>query len=134
MMANQIPLLQIGKKRPPVHNKISSYCKPKGKFYNKRVFSKVDIIAFSDPNDLLSYSIPQSFVDDYMDSRMCPNLTNISVNVADEISAFGVGVVNPMTAHTGYDNDETVIQLMSYGLSSCSEKDLRMRCRFIRLE
>ena len=68
-------------------------------------FKRVNVVAFSDPNDLLSYGITQDFVDNYLDSRMCPAVTNVNINVAEEISVFGAGVVNPVTAHTEYDND-----------------------------
>ena len=134
MLANQLPLLQIGRKQPEVHNQIPQYCSPKGKNYDKRVFSKVNIVAFSDPNDLLSYDVEQSFVDDYMDSRMCPSLTNVSLNVAEVISAFGVGVVNPVTAHTEYDNDDRVIKLISHGVENFqNDKEFSKKCKFIKL-
>lgn len=134
MMANQLPLLQIARPQPQVHNKIAAYCSPKGKKYRQRVFKKVNIIAFSDPNDLLSYDIPQSFVDSYIDSRMCPEVTNVSLNVAEIISAFGVGVVNPVTAHTEYDNDARVIEMMTQGTADFKQnKLLSRRCNFTRL-
>lgn len=135
MLANQLPILQIGRKKPAVHNQIDAYCKKKGKHYDKRVFKKVNIAAFSDPNDLLSYDIPQSFVDQYIDSRMCPSVTNININIAEEISAFGVGVVNPVSAHTEYDNDERVIEMISKGTYDLkNNKILEKKCRFIELE
>lgn len=135
MMANQLPILQIGQPKPEVTNMIPQYCKPKGKFYNKRVFKKVNIVAFSDPNDLLSYDIPQSFVDEYIDSRMCPDVTNVSINISEQISAFGVGVVNPVPAHTGYDNDERVIEMISKGTKNYKDdKILSQKCEFIHLE
>lgn len=135
MLANQLPLLQISRKKPAVHNQISSYCSKKGKKYNQRVFQKVNIIAFSDPNDLLSYDVPQSFADDYMDSRMCPSITNVSLNVAEVISAFGIGVVNPITAHTEYDNDARVIDMISRGTTNYKQdQELNTKCRFIKLK
>lgn len=134
MMANQLPLLQISRNKPKVINQIDDYCTPKGKNYDNRVYKKVKIIAFSDPNDLLSYDIPQSFVDEYIDSRMCPSVTNVSLNIAEIISAFGVGVVNPVTAHTEYDNDARVVRMISHGTSNYKNDDiLSQRCNFIRL-
>lgn len=135
MMANQLPLLQIARPKPQVNNQIESYCKAKGKNYKQRVFKKTNIVAFSDPNDLLSYDVPQKFVDEYMDSRMCPTVTNVSINVAEVISAFGVGVVNPVTAHTEYDNDNRVVEMIAKGLNNYKEnKVLSKRCKFIELE
>lgn len=132
MLANQLPLLQIGRKKPSVTRRISSYCSPQGKYYHSRVFKKVNIIAFSDPNDLLSYGISQDFVDNYIDSRICPSVTNVEINIADIISAFGVGVVNPVAAHTEYDNDNRVIQIIAKGTKYLDDNS--SRCNFIKLK
>lgn len=133
MLANQLPLLQIGRPKPSVTNQIPQYCKKKGSKYSSRVFKEVRIIAFSDPNDLLSYGIPQTFVDDFIDSRICPSVTNISINIADEISAFGVGVVNPVSAHTEYDNDQRVIEIISKGTHNIKKDNLlNEKCSFIK--
>lgn len=135
MLANQLPILQIGRKAPRVVNQYKEYCTKKGKDYNSRVFKKVNIVAFSDPNDLLSYDIPQKFVDKYIDSRMCPVVTNVNINVASELSAFGVGLVNPMTAHTEYDNDNRVINIISDGAGYNKNNEVvNQRCQFIKLE
>lgn len=134
MLANQLPLLQIGRPRPAVTEQIKDYCQRKGKKYHNRTFKKINIVAFSDPNDLLSYGIPQTFVDRYMDSRMCPEVTNVNINIANEISVFGAGVVNPISAHTEYDNDLRVIQMISYGTADIkNDKILSQKCRFTRL-
>lgn len=134
MLANQLPLLQIGRPKPKVTDQITQYCNKKGNKYDSRVFKKVKIIAFSDPNDLLSYGVPQEFVDEYIDSRICPSVTNININVADVISAFGVGVVNPVTAHTEYDNDPRVVEIISKGTKNIKDDAiLEKRCSFIKL-
>ena len=134
MLANQLPLLQIGRPKPSVTNQIETYCSPQGKKYSSRVFQQVKIIAFSDPNDLLSYGIPQEFVDGYIDSRICPLVTNVDINIADIISAFGVGVVNPLTAHTEYDNDMRVIEIIARGTRNLdTNRLLSQRCSFTRL-
>jgi len=134
MLANQLPILQIGQPIPKVHNQIKQYCTPKGKYYNNRIFNKVNIVAFSDPNDLLSYDIQQSFVDKYIDSRLCPQVTNVNINVATEISAFGIAVVNPLTAHTEYDNDDRVINIITHGFDKQSDKNyIGKRCTFYEL-
>lgn len=135
MLANQLPLLQIGRPKPNVTNEIKNYCRKDGNKYHKRVFKEVKIIAFTDPNDLLSYGIPQNFVDDYIDSRICPSVTNVEINIADVISAFGVGVVNPVVAHTEYDNDERVIEIIAHGTENLDKNDLLgQSCRIKRLK
>lgn len=135
MLANQLPILQLDHPLPKVHNQINAYCSPKGKKYGERLFKGVNIVAFSDPNDILSYAIPQDFVDEYIDSRICPLVTNVSVNVAPEISAFGVGIVNPVAAHTQYDNNQKVIDLITHGTYDFAEdKFLKEQCHFILMK
>lgn len=135
MLANQLPILQIGHPLPKVHNQINAYCHKGGSKYNSRIFKDVNIVAFSDPNDLLSYAIPQDFADKYIDSRICPRVTNVSVNVAPEITAFGIGVVNPVSAHTDYDNSPKVINLITHGtVDFYQDSAVDNQCRFILLE
>jgi hypothetical protein len=135
MLSNQLPLLQIGLPAPKVVGQIDGYCRKDGNRHAHRSFNKVDIVAFTDPNDLLSYSITQDFVDHYLDSRMCPVVTNIHINVADRITAFGIEVVNPIAAHGNYDSDERVIELISRGNIDFERNELlNKRCRMIRVE
>lgn len=135
MLANQLPILQIGHPMPKVHNQLKAYCTPGGTKYRQRVFKGLNIVAFSDPNDLLSYAIPQTFADKYIDSRLCPLVTNVSVNVAPEISAFGVGIVNPVAAHTDYDKSAKVIELITRGTIDFSQDSpLDKQCRFVLMK
>lgn len=135
MLANQLPILQIGHPLPKVHNQINAYCTKNGAKYSQRIFKDVNIVAISDPNDILSYAIPQNFADKYIDSRICPRVTNVSVNVAPVISAFGVQIVDPITAHTNYDNNENVINLITHGTENFDEdKNLDQKCHFIEMK
>jgi len=135
MLSNQLPFLQIGLPSPAVAGQIESYCRPDGEHYARRAFNKLNIVAFNDPNDLLSYSIPRSFVERYLDSRMCPAVTNIHINVAERISAFGIEVVNPIAAHGNYDSDERVIELITQGNTELEKNELLSgRCRMIQIE
>lgn len=134
MLANQLPILQLDHPLPKVYNQISNYCEPSGKKYNERIFKAVNIVAFSDPNDILSYAIPQGFADKYIDSRICPMVTNVSVNVAPEISAFGIGIVNPVEAHTYYDRSNKVINLITAGTDEFSkDRVLENQCHFVKM-
>jgi hypothetical protein len=66
---------------------------------------------------------------------MCPAVTNIHINVADRISAFGVEVVNPIAAHGNYNSDERVIELITQGNTELEKNELLSgRCRMIRIE
>ena len=119
LMSNQLPLLEMGAEPSEVINQHAAYCEPSGEHYDKRLVEKTSIIAFSDPNDLLSYAIPQKFGQHRLDSRLCAEITNININVAHVIDLFGMGkFANPLTAHTGYDSDDRVIALIANGIGS----------------
>jgi hypothetical protein len=135
MLSNQLAFLQIGLPTPDVFGQIDSYCRVDGEHYAQRAFKKLTIVAFNDPNDLLSYSITRDFVDRYLDSRLCPVVTNVHINVANPISAFGIEVVNPITAHGNYNADERVIELITHGNRHLEQNQrLSGRCRMITLE
>jgi hypothetical protein len=135
MLSNQLPLLQLGRSLPEVLNKHENYCSPKGGNYAERFANQTHIVAFSDPNDLLSYTIPPGFEDKYIDSRMCTTVSNIILNVAHVVDIFGVSeVVNPMEAHLGYDHDERVVALLANGLSDQNIPPIiKERCDWIEL-
>ncbi len=135
MLSNQLAFLQIGLPAPDVFGQIDGYCRADGEHYSQRAFKKLNVVAFNDPNDLLSYSITQDFVDRYLDSRMCPVVTNIHINVANPISAFGIEVVNPIAAHGNYNSDERVIELITHGNRHLEQNQrLSGRCRMILIE
>lgn len=117
MLANQLPLLQLGREKPKITNQIQEYCQNTGAHWEDRSFKKLNIVAFSDPNDLLSYGIPPRFAREKLDSRICAKITNIEINVTDVVSLFGIGdFANPADAHSGYGNDEQVIRLIAHGI------------------
>ncbi len=133
MMSNQLPMLQLGRKMPEVSNQNAAYCKPGGEKYDQRMLAKTPIIAFSDPNDLLSYAIPHGFVEKYLDSRLCIDVTNININVATIFDAFGLGkLANPMDAHIGYDTDDRVVALIAKGIgNNNTAKIVKDRCSWV---
>jgi hypothetical protein len=118
MLSNQLPLLQLGQPEPKVHGQIEEICRDGSPRAGERLFRQTRMIAFSDPNDVFSYAIPPKFFDQYIDSRLCPTLTNVILNVASLTNIFGVGIANPMEAHTEYDDDERVIGLIVHGIGS----------------
>ena len=133
MLANQLPLLQLGRKPVSVRGRIASYCRPDGELRDQRIVRKLSIYAFSDPNDILSYPIPPKFADKYLDSRLCPKITNIAINVAKPISLFGLGeFANPAEAHGGYEHDERVIALIAHGIGHEQAADIvKERCTWL---
>jgi hypothetical protein len=132
MMSNQLPMLQLGRKLPEVSGQHQQYCNTNGEQYDKRIISATSIIAFSDPNDILSYAIPQGFTEKYLDSRLCIDVTNININVAKIIDAFGLGkLANPLDAHIGYETDDRVVALIAQGIgNSYTPKLINERCQW----
>jgi hypothetical protein len=117
MMANQLPLLQVGHVKPALTGKIDNYCSPAGAHYADRLIGKTRIVAFSDPNDILSYPIPPDYAENYIDSRTCPEIVNVELNIAQTTDVFGMlEFANPLEAHSGYQEDDRVIQIISAGL------------------
>ena len=133
MLSNQLPMLQLGRKLPQLYGKTAEYCQRSGAHYAERMLAKTSIIAFSDPNDLLSYAIPESFAEKYLDSRLCVEVTNININVARVFDVFGLGeVANPLDAHIGYDTDDRVVGLIAKGIGNENTADIvKQRCRWI---
>jgi hypothetical protein len=133
MMSNQLPMLQLGHKLPAINNQQADFCRVDGAKYNERFLAKTAIIAFSDPNDLLSYSIQPEFAQKYLDSRLCIDVTNININVAKVYDAFGLGkLANPMDAHIGYDTDDRVIALIAKGIGHAQTAEIiKERCLWI---
>jgi hypothetical protein len=135
MLSNQLPLLQLGRSLPEVLNQHENYCLPNGSDYADRFANQTHIVAFSDPNDLLSYTIPVGFKGKYLDSRLCTEVSNISLNIAFVVDVFGFSeVASPMEAHTGYDHDERVIALLAHGFSdNDSSPIIKERCEWVEL-
>ena len=115
MLSNQLPLLEAGREGQQVVNQIGAFCGPNPSKPG-RFFGKTELIAFSDPNDLMSYPIPDQFADKLIDSRLCPSVTNVTINVVAVNSLLGLGdVANPLAAHLGYAGDERVGALIARG-------------------
>jgi hypothetical protein len=134
MLSNQLPMLQMGRELPEVAGQERNYCDPKGADYKKRMVNETEIIAFSDPNDLLSYGIPHEFAEKYIDSRLCAKITNVNINIAKVMDAFGLSdLANPMEAHIGYDQDDRVIAMIAKGIGTDgTSKLIKQRCEFTK--
>jgi hypothetical protein len=132
MLSNQLPMLQVGRELPEVTGQKADYCSVGSPKYSSRMFNETSIIAFSDPNDLLSYAIPHDFSTKYLDSRLCANVTNININIAKVVDAFGIGkIANPMEAHIGYLKDDRVIALIAKGIGNAHTAPLvKERCEW----
>lgn len=116
MLANQLPLLQLGREAPAVTGKFREYCTANGELKAQRILHRLNIVAFSDPNDILSYPVQDDFAQQHIDSRICPRLANVSINVAQQRDIFGAAsFADPLTAHNGYLEDPRVISLITNG-------------------
>lgn len=135
MLANQLPLLQLGRKAPEVTGKIKAYCGIDAPLADDRALGALNIVAFNDPNDLLSYAVPLQYLDKHMDSRLCPSLVNVQLEVAEVISIAGVGeFASPLAAHSGYQNDRRVIALIAGGLGTdFSSPMIQDRCTWLQV-
>jgi hypothetical protein len=133
MLANQLPLLQLGRDVPEVTNQHNSYCSQDAPMWDQRFISGLDIIAFSDPNDILSYTVQPRFIDEYMDSRLCASLVNVTINIAEVADLWGVGeVANPRIAHGDYDNDPRVVNIIANGIGNENTSPLvEERCTWL---
>jgi len=133
MLSNQLPLLGLGLPLPSVRNRLADYCAPDSAQAGRRALKSLDIHAFSDPNDLLSYPIPPELARRYIDSRLCPSMTNISINVIQPVDLFGISqFANPVAAHGAYDGDERVINIIAHGVGHDAVwPELEERCTWI---
>ncbi len=135
MLSNQLPMLQLGRALPEVIGQEANYCQANGSEYSSRMFSETDVVAFSDPNDILSYAIPHNFSNKYLDSRLCVNVTNVNINVANVVDAFGIGkFANPLDAHSGYTRDDRVIALIAKGIGYRNTSPLvKQKCEWTEI-
>lgn len=81
----------------------------------------LQVVAFSDPNDLLTYPIPtEEFGDEYDSMRF----SNVTIRTSWELM-WAIG--DPMGAHTGHLNSEAVASLLVNGCNQESAATLSSR-------
>ena len=133
MLSNQLPLLQLGQPLPEVHDQVRSYCRAESDNYDRRYFKNLQVVAFSDPNDLFSYAVTPKYIHRYVDSRLCPSVTNVQIQVAPVTSILGLReVANPETAHVDYEIDSRVIRMLVSGFGKThGHEEVKTRCEFI---
>ena len=136
MLSNQLPLLESGQPNRPVTKAATEFCGPNAPQANGRFLKRLNMIAFTDPNDILSYPVPQFWARKYLDSRLCTNVRNVTINIAAVRRLPVIGTfADPITAHTGYDSDTRVAQLMASGIGNENTSELvRERCRWVEVD
>ncbi len=73
VLSNQLPLLEAGQGPQEITGPEADFCEPDSPRSDKRFFKRLQIVAFSDPNDVLNYPVPETCVRSYVDSRLCPS-------------------------------------------------------------
>ena len=126
MLANQVPLLLLGSYRTQDADEqttddhptdsLRNFIVEREKAERTTAFPKIfKIVAFSDPNDLLSYRIPEWIAND----TQYPSDT--FVNVTTSVTRTGWTIpflgqfADPIEAHRGYGRDERVLDLIING-------------------
>ena len=120
MLANQLPLLELSEVSNPLPIRRESNTavkalaeirrrhKPGARLQRQQAPLALHLVAFSDPNDLLSYPLDQSSI-----SGSAIVYSNAVVSV--ERSAILGVFAWPLTAHTGHDKSKLVMDLLAFG-------------------
>jgi hypothetical protein len=103
MLANQIPLLRLAREHPERSEPSPFTVNEPGNARNGRR----QIVAVSDPSDLLSYPIPESISED----------GTLFINVVRPLGhrLLGNNAVEPLGAHTGAKSDPLVVDMIACG-------------------
>jgi len=136
MLSNQLPLLESGQPPQTVTGSGDDYCGPDAPRADGRFLEELDMVAFTDPNDLMSYPIPQTWARDYLDSRLCSNVRNVTINIAHVRRLPVLGdFADPMTAHSGYNTDRRVMEIMAHGIGNAGTSELVLeRCSWVEVD
>jgi hypothetical protein len=120
MLANQLPLLELSEVSNPLPLRHASATavkalaeirrqnKPRARLQQPQAPLALHLVAFSDPNDLLSYPLDQSSI-----SGSTIVYSNVVVSV--ERSAILGVFAWPMKAHTGHEKSKVVMDLLAFG-------------------
>ena len=120
MLANQLPLLELSEVSNPLPLRhvpatalkalaeIRRQNKPKARRQQPPAPFSLHLVAFSDPNDLLSYPLDRTSISGNM-----IEYSNVVVSV--ERSAILGVFAWPMTAHTGHDKSKVVMDFLAFG-------------------
>jgi hypothetical protein len=132
MMANQLPLFELSMlEEPKGSNWPESYSKDQcdvtkdsetntsiSEFIRKRNLfkanaklqaSQLQVVAFSDPNDLLTYEVTQRFKDS------CKSVNFVNATVTNAPSGYLFVLANPISAHVDFDKNNNFFDLVVNG-------------------
>ena len=132
MFANQLPLLELSEVSNPLplrHEsatavkalaEIRRQNKPRVRLQQPQALLPLHLVAFSDPNDLLSYPLDKSSI-----SGSTIVYSNVAVSV--ERSAILGVFAWPITAHTGHDKSKVVMDLLAFGYKRADSRAASQR-------
>lgn len=135
MFANQIPLLELAELKPHpgapetaalsiTSSKLSAFLDRVRRSHAPRRPERVkpaetaplEIVAFSDPNDLLSYELRR---ENYREAGADPHsFQTANILYPNATAWFGL-FADPLTAHTGYSSNPEVLDLVVCGAGGC---------------
>lgn len=124
LMANQIPLINTGDGRIYYPDEKSQIDKQLTETYEQlnilltptlnTTDNRIKIVAFTDPNDLLSYTLSPKAM-----GSLSNNYVNVGISVATETYYLPFnkksGIVNYLKAHTGYVHNDKLRNLLMNG-------------------
>lgn len=135
MMANQLPLIGLtelgkpkGSKWPANSNKDLCEVSKSGELKtgftefirirntwikNGNTPPQLQVVAFNDPNDLLTYEITQKF----KDSCKCKNVNFVNATVTNASTGYFFVLANPISAHVDFDINDEFFDLVVNGYS-----------------
>lgn len=102
-MANQLSLLELSNLEKSTNGSMITHLKAWGDL-RAQIQQSAQIVAFSDPNDLLTWQVPNEGIDE--SSITVTNLP--AINVRRWLWVFA----NPLSAHIDYDQNKAVIHAM----------------------
>jgi hypothetical protein len=122
MLANQLPLLELSEVRGPAHSEkmpdaVNQLSQVRAEHFRQSRLERqispihLHLVAFTDPNDLLSYPLGNTNVMESGSDQIA--YSDVMISVAH--SALLDLAVNPITAHTGHDKDRRVLDLIAHG-------------------
>jgi len=121
MLANQLPLLELSEvSNPPSLRRASDTAvkalaeirrrhRPRIRARQPQILVPLHLVAFSDPNDLLTYPLDKNSIS----GSTAIEYSNVVVSV--ERSAILGVFAWPMTAHTGHEKSKVVMDLLAFG-------------------